>query len=516
MKLKFVTAVLLLLANSLPGSSAASDDKDAVHHYEAITDILGFGFASPWEVVPGNLLVAAKPLHVSGSVIDVAGTIQAQRGISGDGVPILLEATERIVVSGSILGADGMSYGVVDALAAPDGGEGSSIILKAPRIEILPGAVIQPGHGGAGGSAVPSDGPDGADVIGGDGGDGGWLVLLGQVILPNLGEAWLGNAMGGDGGAALSTLTGNGSAIGGNGGHFGTLLAIDSPGRIVGDRASANLVAPGDYLHLGFKGGLDLIDFACPPTIDLASLEECLLDDDYGGGGGGVCDQGESYRDCLLGDYQPPCNGGNLVTCLGLPVTVGGILDTILQGDGACDGADGADAVKNGEKWTGGPAAAGADGVYLVVAGGPGQRGYDGTGPGHDGGHAEAGNGTDGCWAGKGGNGGDASADGGDGQAGGPGGRGGSGDVLGGAGGVGGNGGPAGNGGYAKGGHPGCGGWLGKPGSPGTASAVGGVSPGGAGGTGGAGQVPGQHGTPGAPQSGTPGTMITQPDCVNN
>jgi hypothetical protein len=497
MQHKLLAVCLLTAFLTLPGGTPASADTGS------------------WEVASGNLVVAAEPLHVVASVIDVAGTIQAQRGASGDGVSIVLEATERIVVSGSILGADGASYGVVDALTAPNGGDGSTIILKAPHIEVLPGAVIQPGQGGAGGSAVPSDGPDGAHVIGGHGGDGGWLLFLGQVTLPNLGEAWLGNAMGGHGGAAVSTLSGNGSAIGGDGGHFGTLLTIDSPGQIVGDRASASFVDPGDYLHLGFKGGLDLIDFACPPTIDLASLEGCLLDDDYGGGGGGVCDQGESYRDCLLGDYQPLCNGGNLATCLDLPVTVGGLLDSILQGDGACDGADGFPAHKDGANWPGGPATAGANGISSVV-GGPGERGYDGTGPGHDGGHAEAGDGTDGCWAGKGGNGGDASADGGDGQAGGQGGRGGSGDVLGGNGGTGGNGGPAGNGGYAQGGHPGCGGWLGKPGRPGTASAVGGVSPGGAGGAGGAGQIPGQHGTAGAPQSGTPGTMITQPNCVNN
>jgi hypothetical protein len=420
-----------------------------------------------WEVAAGELLVVVAPLHVEAAFINVAGTILAQPDASGNGVPLVLEATERITVSGSIVGADGASFGIVDGLVASSGGDGSSIVLKAPLIELLPGTSIQPGAGGVGGSAVPTSGAEGAVVVGGDGGEGGWLAIVGDVVVwPNLGEAWLGNAMGGNGGKAdASAIVGFASAYGGDGGRFGTVLTTDTT--TSSNRAGPAPPADGKPVHI---------------TIQLPPAVANLLS-----GRGGHCPPDVPPAECIL---------------------------RLIEGDGVCDGADGDDANKDGRSYEGGPAGTGANGADVAgLIGLNGERGYDGDGAGLPGGRAEAGDGTDGCWAGKGGDGGDASADGGAGQKGGEGGRGGSGNL---AGGIGGNGGPAGNGGYAEGGHPGCGGWLGKSGNPGTASAVGGVSEGGAGGAGGSGQLPGQHGTPGAPQLGIAGTMKTNPDCVHS
>lgn len=141
-------------------------------------------------VVDADLqLVATDTLYVDGELVALDRT---DRRAGADAPDLSLRAGVAILGRGSIGGGRGLSFDA-DGDPGADGGAGSSITLRAPKVWMT--GVVRGGAGGQGGS-------------GGRGGDGGDVLRIGDA--PSAGEFPEYDAPGG-------TWTGGDGGIGGRG-----------------------------------------------------------------------------------------------------------------------------------------------------------------------------------------------------------------------------------------------------------------------------------------------------------
>lgn len=198
----FAIAALLLVATT----SAASPD-------DPVQTVLGgiISVEGSWVVPEGVTYAFAPGTSIEADHLEIRGVLVAEAG-HHDGPSLVLHARERLVVTGTIVGASGASYEPQDALLATSGGDGSTITLSSPSIRIQNGAVIRPGAGGNGAAAQPSHAPPGSVVQGGSGGNGGTATG---------GKAGCGGVWGRPGAPGTAEASGGLGGAGGSGGKGG-------------------------------------------------------------------------------------------------------------------------------------------------------------------------------------------------------------------------------------------------------------------------------------------------------